>query len=291
MTWCKQSSWSRKQKSWLNVLGNGIQPWWAPSPSPKVLPDRSPQTAGRTASAWWRCWTQHGSGCFLHSCWLQLPSETCFPQTSMTQCPRGRHKKNTMSEKPLRTASCPPADVFIMMHSITTLAGNTPTSLPQSPAQTPTPSALSSGCNVSPIPTKLQLSSFSVKYLFFPLQVPKEKRANIYCAQILNSNDDLILFSLAQLSSVWLVASLLQQGASLVVQMVKNLPAMQESWVQSLGWEDPLEKGMATHSSILAWRISWTAGPGGLQSMGLQTVGHDWMTNTFTQWISNTVAE
>ena len=117
----------------------------------------------------------------------------------MTQCPRGRHKKNTMSEKPLRTASCPPADVFIMMHSITTLAGNTPTSLPQSPAQTPTPSALSSGCNVSPIPTKLQLSSFSVKYLFFPLQVPKEKRANIYCAQILNSNDDLILFSLAQL--------------------------------------------------------------------------------------------
>ena len=52
--------------------------------------------------------------------------------------------------------------------------------------------------------------------------------------------------------------------------MVKNLPAMQETWVQSLGCEDPLEKGMATHSSILAWRIPWTEEPGGLQSMGSQ---------------------
>ena len=58
-------------------------------------------------------------------------------------------------------------------------------------------------------------------------------------------------------------------GASLVAQMVKNLPAMQETQVQSLGWEDPLEKGMATHSSILAWRIPWTEEPGGLQSMEL----------------------
>ena len=57
--------------------------------------------------------------------------------------------------------------------------------------------------------------------------------------------------------------------------MVKNLPAMQETWVQSLGWKDPLEKGMATHSSILAWRILWTEKPGRLQSMGLQRVRHD----------------
>ena len=57
--------------------------------------------------------------------------------------------------------------------------------------------------------------------------------------------------------------------------MVKNLSAMQETWVRSLGWEDPLQKGMATHSSILAWRTPWTEEPGGLQSMGLQTVGHD----------------
>ena len=55
--------------------------------------------------------------------------------------------------------------------------------------------------------------------------------------------------------------------------------------VQSLGWEDPLEKGMATHSSILAWRILWTEEPGGLQSMGSQRVGHDSVTNTFTQSI------
>ena len=52
--------------------------------------------------------------------------------------------------------------------------------------------------------------------------------------------------------------------ASLVAQLVKNLPAMQETWVRSLGWEDPLEKGKATHSSILAWRIPWTEEPGGL---------------------------
>ena len=57
--------------------------------------------------------------------------------------------------------------------------------------------------------------------------------------------------------------------------MVKSLPAMQETWVQSLGWEDPLEKGSATHSSIFAWKIPWAEEPGGLQSMGLQTVGDD----------------
>ena len=57
--------------------------------------------------------------------------------------------------------------------------------------------------------------------------------------------------------------------------MVKNLPAMQETRIQSLGWENPLEKGMATYSSILAWRIPRTEQPGGLQSMGLQRVGHD----------------
>ena len=57
--------------------------------------------------------------------------------------------------------------------------------------------------------------------------------------------------------------------------MVKNLPAMQETWVQSLGWEDPLGKEMATHSSILSWRIPWTKEPGELQSMGLQRVRHD----------------
>ena len=61
----------------------------------------------------------------------------------------------------------------------------------------------------------------------------------------------------------------------LVAEMVKNLPAIQETWIQSLDGEDPLEKGMATHCSILAWRIPWTEKPGRLQSMGSQRVGHE----------------
>ena len=61
--------------------------------------------------------------------------------------------------------------------------------------------------------------------------------------------------------------------------MVKCLPAMQETWVRSLGWEDPLEKEMATHSSILAWKIPWMEEHGRLQSMGSQRVGHDLMTS------------
>ena len=63
--------------------------------------------------------------------------------------------------------------------------------------------------------------------------------------------------------------------ASVVAQMVKNLPAMEETWVQSLGWEDPLAKGMATHSTILAWIIQWTEEPNGLKSTGWQRVSHD----------------
>ena len=65
------------------------------------------------------------------------------------------------------------------------------------------------------------------------------------------------------------------RGASPVAQIVKNLPAMQETQVRSLGWEDPLENGMATHSSILAWRIPWTEKSGRLQSMGSKSVEHD----------------
>ena len=66
-------------------------------------------------------------------------------------------------------------------------------------------------------------------------------------------------------------------GASLVAQLGKNLPAMRKTWVRSLGRENPLENGMATHSSILVWRIPWTEEPGGLQSMGLQRVRQDWV--------------
>ena len=70
--------------------------------------------------------------------------------------------------------------------------------------------------------------------------------------------------------------------ASLVAQTVKNLPAMQKTRVWSLSWEDPLQKGMATHSSILVWRIPWLEESGELQSMGLQRVRRDWVPNTHT---------
>ena len=65
---------------------------------------------------------------------------------------------------------------------------------------------------------------------------------------------------------VKLKENIIIKGASLVAQLVKNLPSVQETWVQSLGWKDPLEEGMATHSSILAWRIPWTEKPVGLYS-------------------------
>ena len=71
-------------------------------------------------------------------------------------------------------------------------------------------------------------------------------------------------------------------GASFMTQMVNNLPIMQGTWVQSLVWEDPLEKGIATHSNILVWRISWTEEPGGLQPMGSQRIRHDGATNSNT---------
>ena len=71
----------------------------------------------------------------------------------------------------------------------------------------------------------------------------------------------------------WIKGNLSELGrASLVAQLVNNLPAMWETWVRSLGWEDPLEKEVATHSSILAWKIPWTKEPG---SMGLQRVRHN----------------
>ena len=81
---------------------------------------------------------------------------------------------------------------------------------------------------------------------------------------------------------------MIKYEASLVVQTVKNLPAMQEIQVWSLGQEDPLLKGMANHSSILAWRIPWTKEPGGLQSMESQRVGYDWATNTHTVTLEST---
>ena len=76
--------------------------------------------------------------------------------------------------------------------------------------------------------------------------------------------------------------TVIQNDYKMVAQKVKNLPAVQETRVRSLGQEDPSEKGMATQSSILAWRISWTEEPGGLPSVVSQRVGHGWATNTYT---------
>ena len=83
----------------------------------------------------------------------------------------------------------------------------------------------------------------------------------------------------------WSQQSLLQtlvddSVAPLVAQTVKNLPALWETQVWSLDWEDPLEKGMATHCSILTWRVPWTEEPGGLQSLGSHNIRHDWEINT-----------
>ena len=83
------------------------------------------------------------------------------------------------------------------------------------------------------------------------------------------------VFPILFYSSIFLLHCMYITGASLLAQRIKHLPAMQEIRVQSLGWEDPLEKEMATHSSILAWRIPWTEEPGGLQSTGSQRVGNN----------------
>ena len=77
------------------------------------------------------------------------------------------------------------------------------------------------------------------------------------------------------LTYLWIPFPFIPSRVSLVAQMVKSLNAMQETWVRSLGWENPLEKEMATPSSIPVWKIPWTEEPGGLQSMGLQRVRHN----------------
>ena len=90
-------------------------------------------------------------------------------------------------------------------------------------------------------------------------------------------------------STMFLFLLLLNNTLSVspVAQGLKRLPAMQETWVWSLDWEDPLEKEMPTHSCILAWRIPWTEEPGGLQSMGLQRVGHDWPSDLTKQYVKS----
>jgi len=92
-----------------------------------------------------------------------------------------------------------------------------------------------------------------------------------------------------QLKKIFFSCNFMWSWASVVAQMVKNPRAMPEIWVWSLSREDPLEKEMATHSSILAWRIPWTEEPGRLQSLGSQRVRYNWATNTHTHTHTHTV--
>ena len=104
-----------------------------------------------------------------------------------------------------------------------------------------------------------------------PLDFPISRLLSVFKSQTLCN----------QVTRKWNPPTLPDLKASLVAQMVKRLPVIQESWVWSLGWEDPLEKAMATHSSTLAWKIPWVEEPGGLQFMGSQRVGHDWATSHY----------
>jgi len=113
-------------------------------------------------------------------------------------------------------------------------------------------------CHIKTLLLRLQMNCFSPFSLFTPL------------------SSNLTIINEIQLS-LSIGSSSKMSGTSLVAQAVKNSPAMQESWV----WYDPQEKGMATYSSILAWRILWAEEPGKLYTMGLQRAGYDWATNTF----------
>ena len=93
-----------------------------------------------------------------------------------------------------------------------------------------------------------------------------------------NSSDQYLENILGCVLFLILRVSYIYTGTSLVTQMVKRLPTMQETRIQSLGWEYPLEKEMATHSSILTWKVPWTQEPGGLQSMGVTRVRHNLVT-------------
>ena len=117
-----------------------------------------------------------------------------------------------------------------------------------------------------------------------PLVLPNDLQEAFLSLVVHNLSHDFCYFVL-QFAHLIMLTS--HDCASLVAQMVKNLPAMWETWVQSLGWEDALEKGMATHSSILAWRILWTEEPGGVQSMGSQRDTTEWISLSLSGMISH----
>ena len=121
---------------------------------------------------------------------------------------------------------------------------------------------------------------------FWPIGCKSEVLVTLFCVQLIcqngsqNLGNSLLIRWLVYYKGYNLVTARL---TSLVAQTVKCVPTMPETWVQSLGREDLLEKEMATHSSILAWRVLWTEEPGSLQSMGWQRVGYNWATKLSLQ--------
>ena len=109
----------------------------------------------------------------------------------------------------------------------------------------------------------------------FTVSFSVENNKSIYIYKIISRSSELQNCCTVWLKQYFIVYAMVEK-TSLVAQTVKCLPTMRETWVWSLGREDPLEKEMATHSSIHAWKIPWTEEPGGLQSVGSQRVGHDW---------------
>ena len=121
---------------------------------------------------------------------------------------------------------------------------------------------------------------YSIIYMYHIFFIPSSANGHLGCFHVLA----IINSATTKPLNLWLLNfynSMLTDflfNPLMVAQRLKHLPAMRETWVWSLGWEDPLEKEMATHSCILAWRIPWMEEPGGLQSMGSHRVGHDWAT-------------
>ena len=107
------------------------------------------------------------------------------------------------------------------------------------------------------------------KFTVHVLLKPDLENFEHYFASVRDEGHCVVLWAFFGIAFLW-------DWTSLVAQTVKRLSTVQETWVQTLGWEDPLEKEMAIHSSTIAWKIPWTEEPGGLQSTGLQRVGHDW---------------
>ena len=133
--------------------------------------------------------------------------------------------------------------------------------------------------------SRTQLSNFTFAFHFHALEKKMATHSNVLAWRIPGTGEPGGLPSMGshRVGHDWsdsaAVAAAHSEVSSLVAQKVKNLPAMWEIWVQSLGWEDPLENGMATHSSTLAWRIPWTEAPNRLQFMGSQRVRHHCATN------------